>query len=64
MSTLAPISLCLPTRHPRQYVLLYIFWALLYELKNRGFFSMLDEELWVYMDFKAYDPYSLISFLN
>jgi hypothetical protein len=27
---------------------------------------MLDEELWVYMDLniKAYDPYSLISSLN
>jgi hypothetical protein len=40
--------------------------ALLYELKNEGFFSMLDEELWVYMDLniKAYDPFSLISSLN
>jgi hypothetical protein len=35
-------------------------------LKNRGFFSMLNEELWIYMDLniKAYDPYSLISSLN
>jgi hypothetical protein len=40
--------------------------ALLYELKNGGFFSMLDEELWIYMDLniKAYDPCSLISSLN
>jgi hypothetical protein len=45
---------------------LYIFEALLYELKNGGFFSMLDEELWVYMDlnFKAHDPHSLILSLN
>jgi hypothetical protein len=35
-------------------------------LKNRGFFFMLDEELWVYMDLniKTYDSYSLISSLN
>jgi hypothetical protein len=35
-------------------------------LKNGGFFSMLDEELWVYMDLniKAYDPCSLISSLS
>jgi hypothetical protein len=53
------------TRHLHQHVLLYIYWALLYELKNRGFISMLDE-LWIYMDLniKAYDPYSLISSLN
>jgi hypothetical protein len=47
-------------------MLYYIYIGLYYELKNRGFFSMLDEELWIYMDLniKAYDPYSLISFLN
>jgi hypothetical protein len=47
------------------YYITYIL-GLLYELKNGGFFSMLDEELWVYMDLniKAYDPYSLISSLN
>jgi hypothetical protein len=46
------------TRHFIQHVLLYIHWAILYELKNGGFFSMLDEELWIYMDLniKAYDP--------
>jgi hypothetical protein len=35
-------------------------------LKNGGFFSMLDEELCIYMDLniKAYDSYSLISSLN
>jgi hypothetical protein len=49
-----------------QHVLLYIFWVLLYELKNGGFFFILDEELWIYMDLsiKAHDPYSLISSLN
>jgi hypothetical protein len=54
------------TRHFIQHVLLYIHWVLLYELKNGGFFSMLDEELWVYMDLniKAYDPCSLISSLS
>jgi hypothetical protein len=54
------------TRHFIQHVLLYIHWALVYELKNGGFFFMLDEELWVYMDLniKAYDPYSLISSLS
>jgi hypothetical protein len=54
------------TTHLYQHVLLYIYRALLYEVKNGGFFSMLDEELWVYMDLniKAYDPYSLISSLN
>jgi hypothetical protein len=54
------------TKHLYQHVILHVHWALLYELKNAGFFSMLDEELWVYMDFniKTYDLYSLISFLN
>jgi hypothetical protein len=35
-------------------------------LKNAGFFSMLDEELWVYMDLniKAYDLCSFISSLS
>jgi hypothetical protein len=35
-------------------------------LKNGGFFSMLDEELWVYMDLniKVYNPCSLISSLS
>jgi hypothetical protein len=48
------------------YIYIYIYMALLYELKDRGFFSMLDEELWIYMDLniKVYDPYSLISSLN
>jgi hypothetical protein len=42
---------------------IYIYRALLYELKNRGLFSVLDEELWVYMNLniKAYDSYSLIA---
>ena len=46
-------------------MLYYIHWALLYELKNRGFFSMLNKELWIYMNLniKSYDPYSLISSL-
>jgi hypothetical protein len=55
------------TRHLYQRVLLYIFWTLLlYELKKGGFSSILDEELWVYMDLniKVHNPYSLISSLN
>jgi hypothetical protein len=53
-------------RHPRQHVLLYIFWALFYEVKNGRVFSMLDKELRIYelqnmdMNFKTYDLYSLI----
>jgi hypothetical protein len=51
------------TRHLRQHVLLNIFRALLYKLKNRGFFlSMLDEVLWIYVDlnFNTHDFYYLI----
>jgi hypothetical protein len=46
--------------------IIYIYWALLYELKNGGFLFMLAEELWIYMDvnIKAYNPCSLISSLS
>jgi hypothetical protein len=44
----------------------YILRALLYKLKNGGFFSMLDEGLWVYMhlNIKVHETYPLISSLN
>jgi hypothetical protein len=45
----------------------YIYIGLYYmSWKIKVFFSMLDEELWIYMDLniKAYDPYSFISSLN
>jgi hypothetical protein len=32
-------------RHLQQHVLLYIFWALFYEVKKGESFSMFDEEL-------------------
>jgi hypothetical protein len=43
----------------------YIFWALFYRVKKGESFSLLDDELWVYIDLiiKIQDLYSLI-FLN
>jgi hypothetical protein len=37
------------------YYIIYIYCALLYELKNGGFFFMLDEELWIYMDLYGFE---------
>jgi hypothetical protein len=34
--------------HRQQDVFLYVFRTLLYMLKNQSYFTMLDEDLWIY----------------
>jgi hypothetical protein len=48
--------------HRQKDVFLYIFQALFYALKNKGYFSKLDEDLWIYETLNFEDMVSILLF--